>query len=235
MGPDRRPSVAVVVPLWREPSLAALDDLLRDNDPDELILVTVEDDAVTGSALDAWCATDRARAVPVRWLTAARGRAAQMNRGAHAACADVLLFLHADTRLPAGALARVRETIVRGRVWGRFDVRLSGDGAAFRVIERMMNWRSAVTGIATGDQAMFVRRDVFRVIGGFPRLALMEDVALSTRLKWIERPARLHGPAVTSHRRWARQGVARTVLTMWVLRAAYALGVSPGRLARWYK
>lgn len=233
--PDRRPSVAVIVPLWSEPSLTALHDLLRDNDPDELILVAVEEDAVTRAALDAWCANDSTRPTPIRRLWSARGRACQMNRGGRAARADVLLFLHADTRLPPGGLASVREAIARGHAWGRFDVRLSGRRPVYRVIERMMNWRSAITGIATGDQAIFVRRDVFRVLGGFPRIALMEDVEFSARLKWVERPVRLRERVVTSSRRWERAGVARTVLQMWFLRAAYAAGVSPRRLARWYK
>lgn len=233
--PQRRPSVAVVVPLWREPSLDALDDLVRGNDPDELILVEAEGDALTAAAVDAWLAGQPSSGVPVQRLASARGRAAQMNRGARAARAETLLFLHADTRLPAGGLARVREAIARGRAWGRFDVRLSGEGAAYRVIERLMNWRSALTGIATGDQAIFVRRDVFRMLGGFPAGPLMEDIALSARLKWVERPVRLRERVVTSSRRWERDGVARTVLTMWFLRAAYALGVSPERLAKWYK
>lgn len=227
--------MAVVVPLWREPSLAALDDLLRQHDPDELILVEAEGDSLTAPALDAWLAAGPGRGVAIRRLVAARGRAAQMNRGARAARADVLLFLHADTRLPPGGLERVRAAIARGRAWGRFDVRLSGSRPVFRVIERMMSWRSALTGIATGDQAIFVRRDVFRVLGGFPAVPLMEDIELCMRLKWVERPVRLRNPVVTSSRRWEREGVARTVLTMWLLRSAYALGASPHRLARWYK
>lgn len=233
--PVGRPSIAVVMPLWRESSVAGLDHLLRDNDPDELILVQAEDDAVTAAALDAWLAKAPPSDIPVKRLSGVRGRAAQMNHGARAACADVLLFLHADTRLPAGGLARVRGVVHAGRAWGRFDVRLSGERVAYRVIERLMNWRSAITGIATGDQAIFVRRDVFRVLGGFPAVALMEDIALCTRLKWVERPARLRAVVVTSSRRWEHDGLLRTVLKMWFLRGLYAVGVSPQRLARWYK
>ncbi|BAU49318.1 glycosyl transferase [Sulfurifustis variabilis] len=233
--PGRRPSIAVIVPLWRESEPAALDSLSGDNIPDELILVEVAGDAVTGAALDARTAKIGIGPLPPRRLSAPRGRAAQMNRGARAAGADVLLFLHADTRLPPGALARVREVVAGGRAWGRFDVRLSGGAAVFRAIEWLMNWRSAVTGIATGDQAIFVRRDVFRMLGGFPAIPLMEDIALSTRLKWVERPARLRDRVVASSRRWERDGVARTVVRMWLLRGLYGIGVSPGRLAQWYK
>ena len=158
-----------------------------------------------------------------------------MNAGAAASRCDVLLFAHADTLLPENALVLVRDAIVRGAVWGRFDVRLSGTAAAFRIIERAMNWRSAVTGIATGDQTLFVRADVFRMLGGFASIALMEDIEFSSRLKWVSRPFRIRTPVVTSSRRWERRGVARTVLTMWLLRSLYAVGVSPKFLARLYR
>jgi rSAM/selenodomain-associated transferase 2 len=233
--PIQRPSLAVVIPLWQEPSVAAFDALLADDRPDELILVETRDDAVTRAALDDWLAKRASDRLLIRRLAAPKGRARQMNCGARAARSDVLLFLHADTYLPARALARVRDVIAGGRVWGRFDVRLSGEAAAFRVIERMMNWRSAITGIATGDQALFVRTDIFRVLGGFPDIALMEDIELSTRLKWVERPARLRERVVSSSRRWERDGLARTVIKMWLLRGLYGIGVSPQRLARWYK
>lgn len=168
-------------------------------------------------------------------LSSARGRARQMNAGARAADADILLFLHADTILPDGALDRVRDAVANGALWGRFDVRLSGRRRAFRVIEFFMNLRSACTGIVTGDQALFVRRDAFRWLNGFAPIELMEDVELSTRLKWLARPYRIRTPVSTSSRRWERDGVVATVLRMWLLRALYAFGVSPRRLARWYK
>jgi hypothetical protein len=104
----------------------------------------------------------------------------------------------------------------------------------YRVIEKLMNWRSVLTGIATGDQAIFVRRDVFTMLGGFPRLALMEDIELSKRLKWVGRPARISKPVLTSTRRWQEHGLFRTIFLMWSLRFLYLLGISPTRLARWY-
>jgi rSAM/selenodomain-associated transferase 2 len=146
----------------------------------------------------------------------------------------VLLFLHADGTLPPGAADDIRDAVEAGRPWGRFDVRLSGRHFLLRVIERLMNWRSRLTGIATGDQAMFVRRDVYRMLGGYAPLPLMEDIELSTRLKWICRPACLPGPVLASSRRWEKHGIIRTILLMWTLRFLYWLGVSPARLARWY-
>lgn len=175
------------------------------------------------------------RALPVRVVQSAAGRAQQMNRGACVALADVLLFLHADTTLPPGALDSVRAAIRGGRTWGWFDVRLDGQRTMFRVIERMMNLRSALTGIATGDQALFVLRDTFTLLGGFAPLPLMEDIDLSRRLKWTGGPAILHTPVVTSTRRWRAGGLWRTVLRMWMLRLLYSLGVSPLRLADYYR
>lgn len=173
-------------------------------------------------------------ATTVRLIDAPRGRAVQMNIGAVRARADVLLFLHADTCLPADAIERVRDAVVDGSVWGRFDVRLNGTNVLFRAIERLMNLRSALTGVATGDQAIFVRRDVFHMLGGYAPVALMEDVELCTRLKWVGWPARVGTPVRASARRWQARGILRTVVLMWTLRLLYWLGVSPSRLARVY-
>lgn len=168
-------------------------------------------------------------------LRAPRGRARQMNRGAAVASGEVLLFLHADTRLPpSGAQAIVAGLARTGRGWGRFDVRLSGRLPALRVVEAFMNGRSRLTGIATGDQAIFVTRDRFREVGGYPDIPLMEDVALSKALKHLGRPLCLRDRVTTSSRRWERDGVARTVLLMWSLRLRYFLGADPGDLARRY-
>ncbi len=169
-----------------------------------------------------------------RVLESPRGRARQMNAGAAEAAGDGYVFLHADTRLPPDGHALVAAALAR-RGWGRFDVRLDDPHPAFRVIEAMMSWRSALTGIATGDQAVFVRASLFLAVGGFPEIALMEDVALSRLLRGVERPARIGRPVVTSARRWRRHGIARTVLLMWGLRAAYALGASPEALADRYE
>ncbi len=165
-----------------------------------------------------------------------RGRALQMNAGADAAGGELLLFLHADTRLEPGALQALLAQRAR-RVeafWGRFDVRLDGENWLYRVIEMMMNFRSRITGIATGDQAICVSRALFQRQGGFPRIPLMEDVALSKRLRKCAAPVCLRPPVVTSTRRWARHGIVAMTLLMWRLRLAYFLGVDPARLARMY-
>ena len=157
-----------------------------------------------------------------------------MNAGAAAACGDVLLFLHADTRLPENADRLVRDGLARsGRGWGRFDVRFDG-GGLLALVATMMNWRSRATGIATGDQAMFMTRAAFEGTGGFPPIALMEDVALSARLKRISRPLCLAARVTTSARRWHRHGVLRTILLMWKLRLAFYFGADPIRLAQAY-
>jgi rSAM/selenodomain-associated transferase 2 len=164
------------------------------------------------------------------------GRARQQNAGAAVAAGEVLLFLHADTRLPDGADARVVDGLSRsGRGWGRFDVRLSGRHPMLRVIERMMGLRSRLSGIATGDQAIFVRREWFRAVGGFPEIPLMEDVALSQALKRRGRPLCLRETVTTSSRRWERRGVYRTMALMWRLRLAYWLGADPAVLADRYR
>jgi rSAM/selenodomain-associated transferase 2 len=176
-----------------------------------------------------------ARRLADRVLSAPRGRAAQMNAGARAAGGDVLLFLHADTRLPAdysGAIARALAD--EGVIGGRFDVRLDAPGLAYRVLERAISARSRHTRVATGDQAMFVRRETFARVGGFPLLPLMEDLALARALKRVGRVACLRETVLTSARRWQRHGVVRTVLLMWTLRLAYYAGISPTRLARVY-
>ena len=171
-----------------------------------------------------------------RILDAPRGRARQMNAGAAAASGRVLLFLHADTRLPSGWVPMVRDALGnRGREWGRFDVRLDGAHPMLRVVEHAMNLRSRLSGIATGDQAIFVTRTAFRKSGGFPDIALMEDVALSRALRARSRPSCLRAAVVTSSRRWERYGVARTIVLMWRLRLEYALGVDPDKLARLYR
>jgi rSAM/selenodomain-associated transferase 2 len=166
-------------------------------------------------------------------VVTARGRGRQMNAGAAASHGDVLLFLHADTRLPPDAEALISEGFARtGYSWGRFDVRVAGAHWLLPVIAAAMNVRSRVTGIATGDQAMFMARSVFG--SGFPDLPLMEDIAMAKRLKRIGPPLCVTVPVVTSGRRWEKYGVIRTVLLMWWLRFAYFLGANPAWLARSY-
>jgi len=165
-----------------------------------------------------------------RVVLAPRGRARQMNAGADAASGDALVFLHADTRLPGNADYFIFHSLKKN-LWGRFDVAIEGRSALLPVIAFFMNTRSRLTGIATGDQAIFVRREAFP---GFPEIALMEDVAFSKVMKRQSPPACLRAKALTSGRRWERRGVLRTILLMWRLRLAYFFGTAPDELARRY-
>jgi rSAM/selenodomain-associated transferase 2 len=175
------------------------------------------------------------RAAGVRVLESAPGRARQMNAGARAATGDALLFLHADTRLPDGAAAAIAAALAPGGVvGGRFDVRLDSPRPLLRVVGAMMNGRSRATGICTGDQAIFVRRDVFESLGGYAEIPLMEDIELSRRLKRRGRLAALRLRVSTSARKWEREGVLRTIALMWTLRLLYWAGVAPARLVGWY-
>jgi rSAM/selenodomain-associated transferase 2 len=168
-------------------------------------------------------------------LKAPRGRAAQMNAGAREAKGDALLFLHADTRLPEDADRLVAAALARpGRYWGRFDVTLLGKPRILRVVAFMMNLRSRLTGIATGDQAIFMSADAFRKTGGYPDIALMEDIAISKALKRLSRPVALAARVDVSGRRFEAKGPMRLILLMWRLRLAYWLGADPSDLARRY-
>jgi rSAM/selenodomain-associated transferase 2 len=167
-------------------------------------------------------------------VTAPRGRASQMNAGAAVADTDWLLFLHADCRLPEGAAGAIAAASAAGRRWGRFDVRLVSSRPSLAVVGTMMNLRSRATAIATGDQAIFIERGLFGSVGGYAPIRLMEDIELCVRLRRIARPACVPLRVEVSARRWERRGVMRTVLEMWVWRAAYALGASPEWLHRRY-
>lgn len=165
-------------------------------------------------------------------ISARRGRASQMNAGAARARGEIMLFLHADTLLPEFADALIVEGLKRSRRgWGRFDVVISGGNPLLQVVARLMNVRSRLTGIATGDQAIFVTRSLFTAAGGYPEIALMEDIALCKRLKRFGRPLCLRHRLVASGRRWEKHGVVRTILLMWRLRLAFWLGADPGKLA----
>lgn len=169
-----------------------------------------------------------------RLLSSAPGRAVQMNTGAEAARGDLLWFLHLDAEPSPGAADALLSAVARGHIWGRFDVRLSGAEPMLRVVERMMNLRSRWTGIATGDQGIFVVREVFERAGGYPVIALMEDIALSKRLKRVGRPACLRQRIVASSRRWEQAGTWQTIALMWRLRLGYWFGIDPATLARRY-
>ena len=189
---------------------------------------------VDGGSDDGTLAT--AARAGVRLVSSPKGRARQMNTGARIAGGDVFLFLHVDTVLPERADVLIEVAICDHRhVWGRFDVDIRGRPWMLKVIAVLMNWRSRITGIATGDQAIFVARSAFESIGGFPDQPLMEDIELCKRLRTLSRPACLRARVVTSGRRWESRGVWRTIVLMWRLRWAYWRGVPASTLASLYK
>jgi rSAM/selenodomain-associated transferase 2 len=221
-------TVSVVIPTLNEEGvLAATLERARQPGVQEIIVVD-------GGSTDTTVATAARRADLV--LAAPRGRAAQMNAGAARACGEILLFLHADTLVPEGfaraARAACQDPTVIG---GRFDVDLEPSSPLIRLTGELMNRRSRLTRISTGDQAIFVRRDVFERLGGYADIPLMEDVDLSRRIKRAGRIACLPQRVTTSARRWQKNGVVRTILLMWSLRALYFCGVSPARLQRLYR
>jgi rSAM/selenodomain-associated transferase 2 len=187
---------------------------------------------VDGGSNDDTISIARAHADQV--LQTNSGRAHQMNRGIEVAQGDVLLFLHADTRLPPDALEIIIDRVINGYYWGRFNVRLTGQHFMFRIIERMMNLRSCLTGVATGDQAIFVSRECTDIVGHYPEVPLMEDVLYSKRLRTLGWPACVRLSAVTSSRRWENRGILRTMLLMWRLRLLLFFGVPTEKLAQQY-
>lgn len=224
------PLLSIIVPALDEGEgiSATLDALI------DLRMLGAEVIVVDGGSRDA--TMQRARLRADRVIAGPRGRALQMNAGAAVASGDVLLFLHADTRLPSAADRLVLEGIERsGRGWGRFDVIIAGQHPGLRIVAFMMNMRSRLSGIATGDQAIFVKRDLFAALGGYPPIPLMEDVALSRLLKRKGRPLCLRARVVTSGRRWEANGLLRTIVLMWRLRLAYFLGADPAILAQRYR
>lgn len=216
--------VSVIVPTLNEGSTIIL-TLSRVREAGSCEIVVVDGGSSDGTL-------EAARPFADILLSSARGRACQMNAGAHAATGEIFLFLHADTMLPHNFPGLLRDALQDFTVLGgRFDIRLNATGWPFRIIETLMNVRSRCTRISTGDQAIFVRREVFGVLGGFLDLELMEDIEFSHRLKRLGKVACLHSQVVTSARRWQRDGVLRTIGLMWFLRLAYFLGV-PSRLLK---
>lgn len=170
-----------------------------------------------------------------RVMTAPQGRGSQMNAGARVAQGDILLFLHADTTLPVNADHAILKALCGSlQAWGRFNVRISGKHPMLPIVATMMNLRSRLTGIATGDQAIFVRRSAFDAVGGFSEIPLMEDIAITRRLRHLAPPICMAIPVTTSGRRWEKHGVFRTIFLMWRLRFAFWLGADPFELARHY-
>ncbi len=223
------PRIAIIVPVLNEATqiVAGLEVLQAWRGPDcELIIAD-------GGSTDQTVALAEPRADRV--IIAPKGRAAQMNAGAAVSQSEILWFLHADSLPPPEAILLIQAALADPcRHWGRFDVRLSGTHPALRMVETLMNLRSRLTGVTTGDQGIFVRRTRFEQMGGYPPIALMEDIALSRLLKRHSPPVCLRQRLTTSSRRWERDGVFRTIVLMWRLRLAYFFGADPDQLARIY-
>lgn len=223
------PSVSIIVPMLNEiEQLPDLFEQLRFWQDRGCEVIIVDGGSQDGSAAAATHAGFRV-------IEAEPGRGRQMNAGARAACGDALLFLHADTRLPDDADRAVTHALTQGQIWGRFDLRIEGRPLMLKLVSAMVNLRSRYSGIATGDQAIFVRRAIFAALGGFVEQPLMEDIELSGRLKALAPPACLSARVTTSGRRWETRGVWRTIFLMWRLRLAYWQGVPPEVLAREYR
>ena len=215
--------VSVIVPLLNEEVMAPqLIEQLAALDAEQVIIVD-------GGSTDSTCHLMQSAGYQV--VQSVAGRAQQMNAGAQHATQSILLFLHADTQLPPS----YKSEIAKAKAWGRFDVSFSSQSKAMSVVAFFMNLRSRVSGVATGDQGIFVDKDVFSAIGGFPELPLMEDVALCKRLRQIHRPFNSNMKVVTSARRWQQNGIFKTVVTMWWYRLGYFLGMSPMRFKKGYE
>lgn len=223
------PRLSIIIPTWNEEGVIASTlaelDMLK-NQAVEIIVVD-------GGSSDR--TVEIAKGIADRVLIKPTGRAIQMNHGANMARGEYLLFLHADTRMPSNSFEILKKYFEQNCIWGRFDLRLSGRNRLFRIVEFCINLRSRLSGVATGDQAMFVNRAIFHDLGGFPEIAIMEDIALSKKLIELSPPVCLREKVITSSRRWEQHGIGRTILLMWVLRLLYFFGVSPERLARWYR
>lgn len=218
-----RRAVSIVVPVLNDaPSLRRLTDDLRDT---EFEVVVVDG----GSDDDSKCVASSVGRV----VSAPRGRGTQLAAGVGAASGEWIWFVHADTRLSQRVATALVDRLDKPG-WGFFSVRLDGASWPYRVIERAMSWRSAASGIATGDQGIFVHRELLAAVGGVPRQPLLEDVELCRRLRRLAKPVVVQEPLVTSSRRWERHGIARTILAMWWLRLRYFAGADPNSLARQY-
>ncbi|MBX2869352.1 MAG: TIGR04283 family arsenosugar biosynthesis glycosyltransferase [Acidiferrobacterales bacterium] len=228
---DNRSGLSVIVPVYNEGQepIHCLQRLAFCEDIREVIMVDTSDDP---ESLEVLAKLELAKSV--RLVKASdRGRARQMNLGAELAEGHTLLFLHCDTELPSDAAISIRECLQRYD-WGRFDITLNASGWRFRLIETMMKLRSRFTNIATGDQAMFMKRDWFRTQGMFADIPLMEDIEFSKRVSRESKPGIAPGRVITSARRWQKYGVWKTVLLMWKLRWLYRMGTNPEKLAAMY-
>jgi rSAM/selenodomain-associated transferase 2 len=221
-------TLSVIVPMLNEAATIAITLQAIRRGAREAEIVVVD-----GGSADASVAI--ARPLCEVLIGATRGRALQMNAGTRASHGDALVFVHADTIVPATFAADIASALSdRSVVGGRFDVKLDANALPYRIIGAMISLRSRITRTGTGDQAIFVRREVFDRLGGFPELDLCEDLEFSRRLKRVGRVACLRARVTTSARRWSRDGIARTVIRMWLIRAMYLIGVPPARLKRMY-
>jgi len=238
MADDLSPSVAIIIPVLNESLLikGLLSNVLM-HKVQEIIVVdggSTDDTCERVESVQRGPGLKNTSTQRLLLLRTGAGRARQMNAGAAVANSNILLFLHADTILPRTAIQNIRTALTKQRLWGRFNVRLDGQGALFRLIETSINLRSCITGLATGDQAMFMPRVLFNAVGAYADIPLMEDIDLSKRLKSIATPACIQSRVITSARRWRKNGIISTICIMWMLRCLYALGVSPHFLARYY-
>jgi rSAM/selenodomain-associated transferase 2 len=223
----KRPEFSIIIPTYNEATCIerCLFALQPFKPRCELIVAD-------GGSLDNTIAL--AKPLADRLIDAGKGRARQMNAGASLAQADMLLFLHADTFLPDDALDLINNGLHKNYLWGRFDIDLTGTSPMLKIIAAMMNFRSRLTGIATGDQVIFVSRRTFEQIGCFPVIPLMEDIAICKKLKQLDNPYCIKAKVTSSGRRWEEFGLARTILLMWALRLGYFFGLHPELLAKYY-
>lgn len=219
-------NLSIIIPVYNE--VETIDILLDSLKP---LMSKYEIIIVDGGSLDG--TREKVSNYSVKLINSKKGRAKQMNVGAELANGNVLLFLHADTFLP-NDISELLSLKDSEKAWGRFDLKLSSERSIFRLIETMINLRSRLTGIATGDQAIFVGKKLFKEVNGYQDIPLMEDVALSKDLRKIAKPMCLKSKVITSSRRWEKFGVLKMVFLMWILRFLYFIGFHPETLSRYY-
>ncbi len=235
MSPDS--SISIIVPLYNENKnvIKLVEHLQWLDGFHEAILIDASDDPISRAVIE-----NIMQAMPesskIRFVSSSKAsRAVQMNLGAGYAKSDILVFLHSDTRLPVGASELIRQVIGSGYGWGRFDVSLESSGLIYRVIERMINLRSRIRRIGTGDQAIFITTALFDKCEGYPEIALMEDIAMCKKMNQYSRPGLVKQPVLTSARRWQNKGALETIVLMWKLRLLFWMGVDSERLVKMYR